>query len=185
MAAEKIKFPVVYVKNTNAENAGYGKYYPFANRPETLTLDGFLKRLAFDQSVFTPDIVKGVIMKLTQVMSEQLQGGQPIKWDGLGTFMPGIIATRGGTTKANILAKKVKIDTLIQGVEIQFMPENIKGMKLTSRALKDECVFQLDGVKHIEKVTAGDPPVVVNRYDTIVSMEQFRTWGGEVPPENP
>lgn len=183
MAAEKIKFPVVYVKNRNSNNAGYGKYYPFANRPETLTLDGFLKRLAFDQSVFTPDIVKGVITKLTTVMSEQLQGGQPIKWDGLGTFTPGIIATKGGITKADILARKANMDELIEGVEIQFMPENQKGMKLTSRALKDECVFQLDGVKHIEQVTAGDPPVVIKRFDTLVTIEQFREWEGETPPE--
>lgn len=185
MAAEKQKFPVVYVMNTNAESSANGKYYPFANRPTTLGLDGFLARLAFDQSVFTPDIVRGVITKLTTVMSEQLQGGQPIKWDGLGTFVPTIKSKPGGAIKADIIARKVKIDTLIDGVEIQFYPENKKGMKLTSRALKDECEFQLDGIKHIETVTAGNPPVVVNRFSSIVSLQQFREWNGEVAPTNP
>jgi hypothetical protein len=33
------------------------------------------------------------------------------------------------------------LTNLIEGVHMQFTPENTKGEQLTSRALKDECVF--------------------------------------------
>ena len=41
-----------------------------------------------DQSVYSRDICEGVIQRLTKVMVELLQSGQPVKWDGLGTFTP-------------------------------------------------------------------------------------------------
>ena len=33
-------------------------------------------------------------------------------------------------------------DAMINGIKINFTPENIKGEKLTSRAFKEQCVFE-------------------------------------------
>ena len=90
MAVRKIAFPVVYQQNQNAQSEAYGKYYPKPYKPDTLSLRGLVERVAMDQSVYSRDIVEGVIQRLTKVMVELLQGGQPVKWDGLGTFTPTI-----------------------------------------------------------------------------------------------
>ena len=83
MATKVIKFPVAYRQNTNSYSSVYGKYFPIAWRPETLSLRGLIERVAFSQSVYSRDIVEGVIQKLTTVMVELLRSGQPVKWDGL------------------------------------------------------------------------------------------------------
>jgi predicted histone-like DNA-binding protein len=94
--------------------------------------------VAFGQSVYSRDIVEGVIQKLTTVMVELLKSGQPVKWDGLGTFTPNI-QSRGVSQ-----IKNVSVDQ-IQGVHINFIPENAKGEELTSKKFKDLCVFEVLG----------------------------------------
>ena len=98
MAQRKIAFPVVYKKNMNETSTAFGKYYPEAYPPQTLSLRGLIERVAFEQSVYSRDIVEGVIQRLTKVMVELLTGGQPVKWDGLGTFVPKIESAKGGVT---------------------------------------------------------------------------------------
>ncbi|SEN29174.1 hypothetical protein SAMN04487902_1111, partial [Prevotella sp. ne3005] len=68
--------------------------------------------------------------------------GQPVKLDGFGTFSPSI---ESDGKKAQDTVEKslaVGVDNLIAGVHLRFVPENSKGEKLTSRALKDECTFK-------------------------------------------
>ena len=79
MAVRKIAFPVVYQQNQNVQSEAYGKYYPKPYTPDTLSLRGLIERVAMDQSVYSRDIVGGVIQRLTKVMVELLQGGQPVK----------------------------------------------------------------------------------------------------------
>ena len=90
MAVNTIAFPVAARQNTNDGSTAYGKWFIVPYWPETLTLRGLIERVAFDQSVYSRDIVEGVIQKLTTVMVELLKSGQPVKWDGLGTFTPNI-----------------------------------------------------------------------------------------------
>jgi hypothetical protein len=46
-------------------------------------------------------------------------------------------------------------DAMINGIKINFSPENTKGEKLTSRAFKDECIFEFGYVVESEKRTVG------------------------------
>lgn len=181
MATEKIKFPVVYKKNTNQYNSAFGKFYPEAERPETLSLRGLVQRVAFDQSVYSQDIIKGVIERLTKVMVELLQSGQAVKWDGLGTFLPGIQATKGGVTKDQLLNgdAKASLAMSIAGVTINFIPENSKGDELTSRKFKDLCEFELKGVVKLTKVGK-------KTLRSVIGIAQWRDWGGSTePPTDP
>ena len=63
MATKVIKFPVAYRQNTNSYSSVYGHYFPIAWRPETLSLRGLIERVAFSQSVYSRDIIEGVIQK--------------------------------------------------------------------------------------------------------------------------
>ena len=127
MAVQIIAFPVVARQNTNDDSTAFGKWFLTPYWPETLNLRGLIERVAFSQSVYSRDIVEGVITKLTEVMVELLKSGQPVKWDGLGTFTPNVHSKGVNDTES------VSVDQ-IQGVTINFIPENSKGEQLTSAA---------------------------------------------------
>ena len=138
MAVQIIAFPVVARQNTNDGSSAYGKWFLTPYWPETLNLRGLIERVAFSQSVYSRDIVEGVITKLTEVMVELLKSGQPVKWDGLGTFTPNIHSS-GVNDTASVSVEQIK------GVSINFIPENSKGEQLTSKAFKDLCTFSILG----------------------------------------
>jgi predicted histone-like DNA-binding protein len=138
MAVQIIAFPVVARQNTNDDSTAFGKWFLTPYWPETLNLRGLIERVAFSQSVYSRDIVEGVITKLTEVMVELLKSGQPVKWDGLGTFTPNVHSKGVNDTD------HVSVDQ-IQGVTINFIPENSKGEQLTSKKLKDLCTFDILG----------------------------------------
>jgi hypothetical protein len=92
-------------------------------------------------------------LKLTTVMVELLRSGQPVKWDGLGVFQPGIESKKMGLTAEQMKAKQANPDQDVVGVHINFIPESSKGEDLSSRAFKDLCVFENVGV--IEYVRKG------------------------------
>ena len=172
MAVRKIAFPVVYQQNQNVQSEAYGKYYPKPYKPDTLSLRGLIERVAMDQSVYSRDIVEGVIQRLTKVMVELLQGGQPVKWDGLGTFTPTIESVKGGATEAQLKAG-IDIREVVAGVHIRFIPENEKGEEITSRKFKDLVVFTVMGIA--ERVSAGMTSGGKQKYATnVIDMENWK-----------
>ena len=46
-------------------------------------------------------------------------------------------------------------ESLINGIKINFSPENTKGEKLTSRAFKEECIFEFGYLVESEKRTVN------------------------------
>jgi len=173
MAIRQIQFPIVYKQNQNSESAGFGKYYPYAWKPETLELRGLIERVAMDQSVYSRDIVEGVIQRLTKVMVELLEGGQPVKWDGLGTFTPSVESVKGGYTEHQIKAG-ANVRDAIAGVHIRFIPENEKGEEITSRKFKDLVTFVVEGIAR--RVEVGTTAGGKKKYATnIQSLEDFKS----------
>jgi nucleoid DNA-binding protein len=81
-----------------------------------------------------------VVQQVVECMKELVLQGQPVKLEGLGTFGPSIESVKGGANSVQA-AMETGLDKLIDGVHMNFTPENTKGEKLTSRALKEECVF--------------------------------------------
>ena len=171
MAVRQIQFPIVYKQNQNAESSGYGKYYPYAWKPDTLTLRGLIERVAMDQSVYSRDIVEGVIQRLTKVMVELLQAGQPVKWDGLGTFMPALDCKKQGVNDV----ADVSVNQ-INGVRINFIPENAQGEELTSKKFKDTITFNRVGWIQIQKVTPqGKKPYyqqILHPFNNVVQVAE-------------
>jgi hypothetical protein len=93
-----------------------------------------------------------VVQQVVECMKELICQGQPVKLEGLGTFSPSVESKKGG---ANSVAKamEVGLESLIEGVHIIFTPENSKGEKLTSRSLKDDCIFTAGYVVESIKTT--------------------------------
>ena len=64
-------------KNINANNPGYGKYYPKAVEKETITLRGLAKHMSEHQCVYSRDIIEGVLIKMASVHDRAHRTGQP------------------------------------------------------------------------------------------------------------
>ena len=96
-----------------------------------------------------------VIKQMVDCMKELVCQGQPVKLDGLGTFSPSVDGQK--------LGKAVITDAIaggpaamINGIKLNFQPENTKGEKLTSKALKDDCIFEWGYViKSLKKTIDG------------------------------
>ena len=175
MATKIKKFPTYMQEERNVSSKGFGCFYPKTNRNETLTLRGLIERVAFEQKVYSRDIIEGVISRLTKVMVEQLESGQAVKWPGLGTFRVEIENKKGGCSAADIKSGKANIRDLIEGVHIRLIPEGKQGEDITAKAFADMCSFQNDGVKVFTTVGAGDD---AHEVASIVSMAEFRQLQG-------
>ena len=159
MARQEIPMVINLRQNKNSSSNGYGKWYPEADSKEPLALKGFCRHMTEHGKLADYQMVVLVVQQVVECMKELICQGQPVKLEGLGTFSPSVEAKKGG---ANTVAKamEVGLDSLIEGVHIVFTPENAKGEKLTSRSLKDDCVF-----------TAG---YVVESIKTIVEGKEKR-----------
>ena len=147
MAVKNPQFEINIRKNLNSNNAGYGKYYPKAVEKETISLRGLCKHMAEHNSIYGRDIIQGVLMKMSSCISELLSQGNPVKIDGLGTFVPTVESTKEGITKADLLAGKWNANTYVKGIHIRFKPEGMAEDNITSRTFKDQCSLSTYGVE--------------------------------------
>ena len=139
-------------QNKNSSSNGYGKWYPEADSKEPLALKGFCRHMTEHGKLADYQMVVLVVQQVVAGMKELICQGQPVKLEGLGTFSPSVESKKGG---ANSVAKamEVGLESLIEGVHIIFTPENSKGEKLTSRSLKDDCIFTAGYVVESIKTT--------------------------------
>ena len=137
-------------KNEAAEH--FGKWYPEVDTKTPLDLKGFCAHMTEHGKLADYQMVVLVVQQVVECMKELVLQGQPVKLEGLGTFGPSLESKKGGANSVQA-AMDAGLDTLIEGVHMNFTPENTKGEKLTSRALKDECVFDAGYVVESVKQT--------------------------------
>jgi predicted histone-like DNA-binding protein len=82
MAKLKVK---KYV-NKNSKSKAFGKTYGRIKHLEILETRDLAKHIQKHGSIFTSDVVVGVLEKLSQCIEELLQEGYKVKLNGLGTF---------------------------------------------------------------------------------------------------
>ena len=128
-------------QNTNDDSTAFGKWFAEVDSKEPLNLKGFAKHMTSHGKIADYQMCVLVLGQVVECMSELLAQGQPVKLDGLGTFSPSVDGQKLGK---NSVAKAVEAgpDAMINGIKINFTPENTKGEKLTSRAFKEQCIFE-------------------------------------------
>ena len=141
-------------QNTNDDSTAFGKYFAEVDAKEPLNLKGFAKHMTSHGKIADYQMCVLVLGQVVECMSELLAQGQPVKLDGLGTFSPSVDGQKLGK---NSVAKAVEAgpDAMINGIKINFTPENTKGEKLTSRAFKEQCIFEYGYVVQSEIRTVG------------------------------
>ena len=141
-------------QNKNDDSTAYGKYYAEVDSKEPLNLKGFAKHMTSHGKIADYQMCVLVLGQVVDCMTELLSQGQPVKLDGLGTFSPSVDGQKKGKVElADAVAAGA--DAMINGIKINFTPENIKGEKLTSRAFKEECVFEFGYLVESEVRTGG------------------------------
>ena len=140
MARSNIPMVINLRQNKNDESTAYGKYFAEVDSKEPLNLKGLAAHMAEHNKVSTHEMIVLVLGEMVKCMVHLLKEGQPVKLDGFGTFSPSVDGQ--GLGKASVEeAVAAGAENLINGIKIVFVPENTKGEKLTSRALKEDCIF--------------------------------------------
>ena len=144
--------------NNNEKSDQFGRLYAELQRNRTLSLRGLAKHISDHGSIYTIDIVYGVLAKLCQCIPELLAQGQPVKLDGLGTFYPTAKNEHGGLESVEA-AKNMTPEQAVEGVRVRFLPDGTKLDDMTSKAFKDRCalvwgnLIEITGYKDAQKKT--------------------------------
>ena len=141
-------------QNKNDDSTAYGKYFAEVDAKEPLNLKGFAKHMTAHGKIADYQMCVLVLGQVVDCLKELLTQGQPVKLDGFGTFSPSVDGQKKGKVE---LADAVAAgpEAMINGIHINFNPENSKGEKLTSRALKDDCIFTFGYLVESEIRTVG------------------------------
>lgn len=123
-------------KNNNSDSKTYGKYYAHAKSVETLNTRKLANHIAEHGSVYTTDVVFGVLEKFRNCLVEMLLEPKRVKIDGLGTFYT-TIENSGPCEKEEEFSPA----TNLKGVHIRFMPEQVQEMNISSREFIKKAAF--------------------------------------------
>ena len=141
MARSNIPMVINLRQNKNDDSTAYGKWFAEVDSKEPLNLKGLAKHMMEHGKISSEEMCNLVLGEMVKCMVHLIREGQPVKLDGFGTFSPSVDGQKLGK---NSLAKAVEAgpDAMINGIKINFTPENTKGEQLTSRAFKEDCVFE-------------------------------------------
>ena len=171
MAKNSIAMEVNLRKNENQQNSGYGKYYLEVARKPTLSLKGFAQHMVDHGSIYSRDVIEGVLKKITQCLPELISQGVSVQLEPLGTFSPSIKNKKDGLTLAQLKAGNWDINQQVEGVRFNFLPYSVADENLTSRKFKEEwCTLQLTDVIKSRKETINGK---VKRF---VEKTPWETW---------
>ena len=111
----------------------YGKWYAEMKHTETLNTRKMAQHISEHGSVYTSDVVMGVMEKVRTCLIEQLLESKKVKIDGLGTFYTTIEGSGVDSAADFSLQKNIK------ALHIRFLPEqeqelNISGPQFLKKA---------------------------------------------------
>ena len=140
MARSNIPMVINLRQNKNDDSSAYGKWFAEVDAKEPLNLKGLAKHMMEHGKISSEEMCNLVLGEMVKCLVHLLREGQPVKLDGFGTFSPSVDGQGLGKNDVET-AVATGADAMINGIRINFTPENVKGEKLTSRAFKEQCVF--------------------------------------------
>ena len=124
-------------QNKNAKSSIKGKWFAHSKSVETMNTRKLAKHISEHGSVYTTDVVFGVLEKFRSCLVEMLLESKRVKIDGLGTFFTTLENEPGGAAKKEdfSVAKNLK------ALHIRFMPEQEQEMNISSREFIKKAEF--------------------------------------------
>ena len=122
---------LIYKKyqNQNKKSNGYGKTYARMVPVGTLDTNDICKHIAKHGTIYTSDIVKGVVEKFINCFEELLLEGYKLKLDGLGTFYLSV-NTEGAETE-----KDFNPASNIKKVRVVFLGDKAKSSEYATKVM--------------------------------------------------
>jgi len=122
------KIMYVLKKNTNEKSDNFGRWFAQVKSLETLGLRKMAEHIAEHGSLYTSDVVFGVLEKFRKCCIEQLLNSRKVKIEGLGTFYTTCENKKGGAE-----SKEKFVTQDIKALHIRFLPEQTAEMDISSR----------------------------------------------------
>ena len=122
-------------QNQNEHNAAYGKWYGRVKYLESLNTRKLSNHIAEHGSIYTPDVVYGVMEKFRSCLLEMLLNSKKVKIEGLGTFYTTLECAKGGAVSKD----KFNILKDVKGLHIRFLPE--QEQNISSRQFLKQAEF--------------------------------------------
>ena len=124
-------------QNQIDRSAAYGKWFAYVKSLETLNTRKLAKHISEHGSVYTQDVVFGVLEKFRSCLLEMLLDSKKVKIDGLGTFFTTIENQKGGAATKD----KFNVNTHLKALHIRFLPEQEQEMNISSREFLKQAEF--------------------------------------------
>ena len=133
----KILYEVYKNDIKDSESVMYGKWYARLKSIETLSLTRLAKHIAEHGSVFTEDVVEGVLKKFKTCLIEMLLDSKKVKIAGLGTFYLTAECTKGGADKE----EDFNVNQHLTALHIRFLPDQTAEDNISSREFIKKAEF--------------------------------------------
>ena len=140
-------------KNKNATSSAYGKYYPEVDTKKTLSLRGFAQHMADHGSIYTRDVVEGVLLKITDCLPELVAQGVPVQLGSLGTFYPTAEVTKRGAVQNIAAMDGLNPNDVVKAIHIRFLPDSTKLDNLCGPQFKNRCTLEFRNIVDTIEVT--------------------------------
>ena len=124
-------------QNQNEHSSAFGKWYGRVKYLESLNTRRLSNHIAEHGSIYTPDVVYGVMEKFRSCLLEMLLNSKKVKIEGLGTFYTTLQCKKGGAVSKD----KFNINSTIEGLHIRFLPEQEQEQNISSRQFLKQAEF--------------------------------------------
>ena len=124
-------------QNKNEHTAAYGKFYARVKNLESLNTRKLANHISEHGSIYTPDVVYGVLEKFRSCLIEMLLNSKKVKIEGLGTFYTTLECNKGGAVSKD----KFNVNSHVKGLHIRFLPEQEQENNISSRQFLKQAEF--------------------------------------------
>ena len=133
----KILYEVYKNDIKDSESVMYGKWYARLKSIETMNMTKLAKHISEHGSVFTEDVVEGVMKKFRACLLEMLLESKKVKVAGLGTFYLTCECQKGGADKE----EDFNVNQHLKALHIRFLPDQAQEDNLSSREFIKKAEF--------------------------------------------
>jgi len=146
-------------QNQNSFSAAFGKWYAQIKSLETLNTRKLANHISEHGSIYTPDVVYGVLEKFRSCLIEMLLNSKKVKIEGLGTFYCTLENQKNGASKK----EEYNPNKHMKALHIRFLPEQTTEENISSREFIKQAEFiNIEALqakpKDDEDGTSGDGP---------------------------
>ena len=142
-------------QNKNASSKIYGKWFAHVKNVETMNTRRLSQHISEHGSIYTPDVVFGVLEKFRSCLVEMLLESKSVKIDGLGTFYTTLENQKGGA----VIASEFTPNANLKALHIRFKPEGEQILNISSREFIKKAEFvnvdALNGEKKKDEPSNG------------------------------